>query len=132
VIDIFVLIGVVLLVSLWAYSIIKMRRSNIEAERLKEINDRLIIDALGFVVEKLSFKHGRLDATIKTALGGILADFVKNTLSAHAAPNFAVMTFRCGDGEELFYINIGRCGGDSIEEKYMQACDELAAIKEEK
>lgn len=81
-------------------------------------NEKLREDALQVMIEEIVYKDGVFDATMKTGLGPILAEFVREIMKSHNGENFVTTSFSFSDDIDSYYITFGRKLGKSVDEKY--------------
>ena len=97
---------------------------------LEEENAALREDALKVMINEFSFKNGDVQMEMETGLTRIFANYVKEIMKAMGADNFITSTFTFSDGEEKYYMTMGRCSGKTVSEKYFEVCAENEKLKE--
>lgn len=101
-----------------------------EIERLEKENERLRTDASEVFIEEMVLKDGTFDATMRTGIGPIFCQLIKEMMRSTGAENFTTFQMRFSDGSEPYYVTAGRALGLSVDEKYGQVCKERDRLQE--
>jgi hypothetical protein len=109
----------------------KLQTLKVEISRLMAENDSLRKDASEVFIKEMMMENGSFDITLTTGIAPVFAYYVREMMKVKGGTNFITMAFSTRDDHEKYYMTMGKCTGLTVEEKYMQVCDELKKLKRE-
>ena len=96
---------------------------------LEADNQKLRENASEVFIRELQIRGGFLNLEAETSLGRVYAEYVSHILEENKAQNFVTCELKAGNSEQMYYLTIGRCDGKTVQEKYIEVCNEKAVLE---
>ncbi len=96
---------------------------------LEADNQKLRENASEVFIRELQIRGGFLNLEAETSLGRVYAEYASHILEENKAQNFVTCELKAGNSEQMYYLTIGRCDGKTVQEKYIEVCNEKADLE---
>jgi hypothetical protein len=106
-----------------------MSPSNGYVQWLEAENQKLREDASEVLIHDMQFHGGFLSLEAESSLGRVYAEYAVHMLNEYKADNFVTCELKAGDAEQMYYLTVGRCNGNTVQEKYQDICKEKAELE---
>jgi len=80
-------------------------------------------------IKDMQIHGGFLSLEAETSLGRVYSEYAAHMLEEYKAQNFVTCELKSGDSEQMYYLTVGRCNGKTVQEKYLEVCNEKSALE---